>query len=120
MILRAAKDPAVLRTTPLEAEAHRELVAAFNALCTDEALMTALLEKINSQPDGSPGLKIFRNQVIEFFAMQFTEQELAQAGDPDPAMHAVQLYYLNGGVGDPREPGFNNLNAAAINRYRAA
>ena len=118
-ILRAEHDPIANRIAPLPDSEKQTLITAFNTLCTEEALLEALLEKVNSQPDGSPGLATFRDHVIQFLSEHLTQEQIdaAEEEDLDPTIYAIRLYYLKGGEGDPSDPGFNNLNADAIHRY---
>ena len=104
-IIHTEHDPTVVRLEPLEESEHIGLLAAFEGM---------LLARVNSGPDGSPGLKTFRDQVIQSLVEHLPEGE---AGEEDPAIYVTQRYYLNGGRGDPSEPGFNDLNIDALNRF---
>ncbi len=91
------------------------VMEAFQEEYQKTELVKCTLEQINSQADGSPGLKPFRDHVIQVLSGKIEEQE----PDLEPTTAAVKRYYLNGGEGKPGEVGFNNLNEKAIKDFAA-
>ncbi len=63
-------------------EDKQKLLDEFHALYTEEALVLFLMQRINSQPDGKPGLKALRTYIMQKLADQASDAEL-EASKPD-------------------------------------
>jgi hypothetical protein len=105
-IVQSSHDMLIVSGVAIDSQTKEVILEEFNRRATKEAKLYFLQMRINSQPDGSPGLKKFRQHIIEVLAKQLD-------GD-DPGMEAVQKYQLNGGVGDFSDQSFNDLNIEAI------
>lgn len=113
-ISRSGNDFTVHRLEPLSEEALQGLLQAFHAQMTPDQVVSALMDKINSQPDGSPGLKGFREHMTRTLAVRLGR---ANPLEQDPAMGVVRQYYLSQGIGDPADEGFTNFNRQGIDAY---
>ena len=66
------------RITPLTKDQEQPVVEAFYSyFYTESELKLSLLQQINSQPDGSPGLKLLRDNMFQLLA----EKMQAEAGE---------------------------------------
>ncbi len=114
MIERVKHDPTLLKIPELAAEKSGALIAAFRQFYTKSVLANALVARINSQPDGSPGLKPFREHVIQKLSTIVTAAEIE---NEDETFFVIQKYYLHGGNGNPSDPQYTDLKPEAIVRY---
>jgi hypothetical protein len=111
MYQRAANDNMAHRIQPLTPEQEMYVLRAFNSYYTHDELVKSLMEQINSKPDGSPGLKLLRENIFEILAARYAER--VRTGE-DTTFEAVRHYYLNKGEGRPTDPSFTDLNEYAI------
>lgn len=128
LIERASHD-SWLHTFAFTNEEEEALLNSFNDIYTEEKLMDYLLDQINSQPDGKPGLKILRDHMIQTLCNQISDQELEDAKEDvqqhlgisdlladDPAMYVKSRYFLYPSV-DPSDERATDLNEEGIRRF---
>lgn len=114
MMDQAKQDPMAEKNKEILEDDVEELVEIFNEFCTEEEMTAYLMAKINSQPDGRRGLKIFRDYMIQKLSEKIAD---SNPDLEDPASEAAKKYYLNGGVGDPSEEGFTDINEDCIKDF---
>jgi hypothetical protein len=108
-IQRAQNDSMASRAIPLKKEEKDNLLQYFNEYYTKDDLMNSLLDQINSKEDGTPGLKMIREQIFQILATKLQDNN-----DNDTSMEAVIKYYHNKGEGSPSDANFTDLNSNAI------
>jgi len=108
-IQRAQNDSMASRARPLKKEEKDNLLQYFNEYYTKDDLMNSLLDQINSKEDGTPGLKMIREQIFQILATKLQDNN-----DNDTSMEAVIKYYHNKGEGSPSDANFTDLNSNAI------
>ncbi len=109
-----------------------EFLKLFNLKYSKKCTVTYLLERINSQYDGRPGLKNFRNSIIKKLSEIATEKEILESkteikdlfkiGDDlaeDPSFYVKWRYFLYPSI-DPSDERASDLNEAAILAYAAS
>ena len=112
IIDRSSLDSSALRTKPLGVYDEQLILAAFYDLYTKEELVGSILFQINSQQDGSPGLKTVRMAIFQALC-----ENLQKNSNEDQTFEAIKLYYLNAGQGSPCDDNFTDLNKEALLQY---
>lgn len=108
---------------------QQELVEQFYELYTEEAIEAYLMERINSAPDGGPGLKNLRNYMIQKLAEQVSDSELESSKKEiqnkfkvsdiladDPSFYVKYHYYLYPDA-DPSDENASDLNTKGIRAF---
>ena len=128
------------RVVPLTHEQQDAVASAFfTHFCPAHELCASVLHQVNSQPDGSPGLRLLRDQIFRALAVRLAspiydtlsphpsdpsplQVQLAAAdgGDEDRTLEAVARYYLHAGRGNPSDHGFTDLNEQALDTFVVA
>lgn len=116
MMDQAKKDISAIRIEALSPEELEGLLQAFKTLLKEAGLVKSLMAQINSQPDGSPGLKTFRNHMTRVLADKVAKDH---PENEDPSTTAIKLYYLHGGEGDPLDESFSDLNEEGVRAFVA-
>lgn len=112
IIYRAKQDPVIVKK-PMSQGKLDELLNAFHSLYTEESLIKYLIAQINSQPDGSPGLKTFRNEATRILSEKISKDN---PEIDDPAIEAIKKFYIHGGKGSPLDENFSDLNDEGIKK----
>ena len=74
IIYRASLDNMAHRMKPMEANQVKAVMDKFNEKCTTQGLQESILQRINSQQDGTPGLKILRDQIFAVLAKNYQNE----------------------------------------------
>jgi hypothetical protein len=127
-----ASQDVMAQMSSLPENEQEELLDLFNELYTEEALETYLMGRINSQLDGRPGLKEFRNYMIQQLAETVSETEIeaskqeiqdkfevGQALSDDPNFY-VKLHYFRYPDADPSDESSSDLNEKGIRAFAAS
>lgn len=130
MIDKSTKD-LMAKTVMLPDDEQKELLAKFNKLYTEKALTPFLINRINSQPDGRPGLKDFRNHIIQTLANHVSDDEIAasqkevqkrfgvgEAVSDEPIFY-VKLHYFLDPDAAPSDEKASDLNEKGIRAFAA-
>lgn len=130
MIDQASKDM-MANAVRLSDEEKEELLIRFNDLYTEEALTKYLMKRINSQADGKPGLKAFRNHIMEVLSYQISDSEIesskkevqkrfeiGEAVSDEPIFY-VKLHYFLYPDAKPSDENASDLNAKGIKAFAA-
>jgi len=131
-IIDHASQDAIAQFDLFPEDEQEELLDQYNGLFTEEALEKYLMERINSQPDGKPGLKDLRNYMIQKLAEGVTDSEIASSkieiqekfhlGDAlaeDPVFFVKLNYYLYPDA-DPSDERSSDLNEKGIRAFAAS
>lgn len=118
-----------LTTEPMPEQDKDKLLQAFNEIYTEDSLVNYLMQKINSQPDGTPGLKIFRDYIFQELASHVSEQELESSKEDvmekfgvgealadDPSLY-VKLHYQLYPDLDPSDERQSDFNEEGIKAF---
>lgn len=130
MIDKASKDM-MANTVKLPEKEEKELLAKFNELYTEKALTEYLMGRINSQLDGRPGLKEFRNHIIQTLTNEVPDRDIeaskkevqdrfgvGEAVSDEPIFY-VKLHYFLYPDANPSEEKSSDLNAKGIKAFAA-
>lgn len=130
MIDQASQD-IFARNSCLSESEQQELFDQFNQLFTEEALETYLMERINSQPDGKPGLKNLRDYIIQKLAENVSESEIEASKKEvqdkfavseilsDEPIFYVKLHYYCYPDAMPSDENSSDLNVEGIKAFTA-
>ena len=115
VVNRAQRDTMAARVVPLTRAQEDAVTDAFFAhFCTERDLRASVLQQINSQPDGSPGLRLLRDHIFQALALRLAAVD---GGDVDRTLEAVALYYQHKGLGNPSDHRFTDLNELALDTF---
>lgn len=130
MIEKANQD-IMVKLFCLPEEDHEELIELFNQEYTEQVLADYFIGCINSQPDGRPGLKDFRNYIIQALTEAVSEDEIEASkedvqdkfkiGDAladDPIFYVKLHYFLYPDI-DPSDEKSTDLNEEGIRAFAA-
>lgn len=130
MIDKSSKDM-MAKTVKLTDDEEENVLNRFNKLYTEKAFTEYLIGRINSQPDGRPGLKEFRNHIIQTLANQVTDREaeaskkevqdrfgVGEAISDDPVFY-VKLHYFLDPDAEPSDEKSSDLNEKGIKAFAA-
>jgi hypothetical protein len=130
MIDEASQD-VIAQIAQLSEQDQEELIDTFNQKYTDQVLADYLVERINSQPDGRPGLKDFRQYMIQILAETVSDEDIeasikevqdqfkvGEAVASDPAFYVKLHYFLYPDV-DPSDERSTDLNEEGIRAFTA-
>lgn len=110
---------------------EEEIITKFYEIYTEETLESYLLQHINSQPDGRPGLKKFRLYMIQQLSEQISESEIAKSKQEimdrlkigealaDDPIFYVKLHYHADPDIDPSDEKASDLNIEGIRAFTA-
>lgn len=130
MIDNASRDFMVKMSCLSESE-KQDWLKQFNQLYTEEVLEAYLIERINSQSDGKPGLKDFRNHVIQVLTEQVSESEIESSKKEvqdklgisealaDEPIFYVKLHYFLHPDANPSDENASDLNQKGIRAFAA-
>lgn len=132
-MVNQAKRDLFLRNRQINPADIELLKSAFDGVCTRQAVQDYLQEQINSKPDGSQGLKQFRQHIIQFLSQDVTDEELERSKDQvgqyfknsnwgdDPAHYVEFHYFLHHNAEHPNinysHESSTDLNIEGIKRY---
>lgn len=123
----AAKDPwgTVIRFSSKEKD---DLLKMYKTKFQTKEAVEFLKQRVNSQPDGRPGLKGFREFAIQKLTENVSDQELESSKNKlmqqgvsknmadDPSMY-VQFHYFQNPHSKPSDENHSDLNEAGINKF---
>lgn len=114
---------------PFSDNDKNNLLIMFMEKYNEKDVLAYIQQKINSQPDGKPGLKSFRNYIIQKLIENVTDTELESSKEKikkelnikdifadDPSFYVQLHYYLNPHM-NPSEEASIDLNEAGIKKF---
>ncbi len=130
MINSAFQDP-IVKVSVLPENEQQELLDLFNQSYTKDFLEKYLMERINSQPDGRPGLKDLRNYMVQKLYAQVPEEkresskkdvqdkfDIGEALADDPIFY-IKLHYFLYPDADPSDEKAFDFNIEGIKAFAA-